>query len=375
MGKTRNDTNLNVVNNKKLPLPLNKNTRDILLSLGITEKNKDSSTLLQLIEMFHKVLERGSIIVVTNRCGEISYANENFCHLVGLNNERVVGKKINECMGNQFDIEEVSQQMNNLTCKETVVQTKSGENIYLHSVVLPFLEDENVSHYLLFYQDITTIKQAATTLEDIYYIDPLTKLPNRQQLEKDLKLELQHSIEEKACAVFFLDLDRFKFFNDTMGHTVGDDLIANIANELKKLESESLSLYRFGGDEFTFLMRNLQSKKEIFSQAEKMLKLFKQPFSVAGNDIFLTASVGISISKQGMTIENLMKQADTAMHFAKERGKDTCQIYEPHMSTAYAARLKVEVQLRQAIDNNEFSLHYQPQIDLHTKQMVVSKVL
>ncbi|MCD8501039.1 MAG: bifunctional diguanylate cyclase/phosphodiesterase [Bacillaceae bacterium] len=272
--------------------------------------------------------------------------------------------------GQSVDIEEVSQQMNNLTCKETVVQTKSGENIYLHSVVLPFLEDENVSHYLLFYQDITTIKQAATTLEDIYYIDPLTKLPNRQQLEKDLKLELQHSIEEKACAVFFLDLDRFKFFNDTMGHTVGDDLIANIANELKKLESESLSLYRFGGDEFTFLMRNLQSKKEIFSQAEKMLKLFKQPFSVAGNDIFLTASVGISISKQGMTIENLMKQADTAMHFAKERGKDTYQIYEPHMSTAYAARLKVEVQLRQAIDNNEFSLHYQPQIDLHTKQII-----
>lgn len=321
--------------------------------------------------MFHTVLEKASIIAVTNESGEITYANEQFCDLVGLKSETIIGKQINDCTANLLHNGEFQKSNSDAQCKEVCVETISGKSIYLNSMILPFYESKDrVSHYFLFYQDITSLKQAETTMADIYYIDPLTKLPNRQQLEKILKIELEKSNGENACAVFFVDLDRFKFFNDTMGHTVGDDLIENIAIKLKELENDSFTLYRFGGDEFTFLMCGVQSEEQISSQAEKMLKIFKHPFNVEGNDIFLTASVGISISEQKMTVKTLIKQADTAMHYAKERGKDTYQIYEPHMSTTYAERLKVEAQLRQAIEKNEFSLHYQPQIDLNTKQII-----
>lgn len=378
MGTTyNNQSRSKCVNNKKLPKQLNDKTSEILLSLGIDTTAASSTKLIQIIEMLHIVLETSAIIAITDKAGDITYANEQFCQLVGLSKSEVSGKNLKECTANLYnedfiEVQAVTHIETEIASEEIKVETKDGKVIYLNSMILPFYENgEDASHFLLFYHDITRWKQAETTMKDIYYLDPLTQLPNRQQFEKDLQKELEGSKKGKLCAVFFVDLDRFKFFNDTMGHTVGDDLIENIANNLRELQNEQLTLYRFGGDEFTFLMRSIEDRNDIHSQADNMLKIFKKPFNIEGNNIFLTASVGVSISsEQVMTIKKLIKQADNAMHFAKERGKDTYQVYEPHMSTAYAERLKVETHLRSAIEKNEFCINYQPQIDLNTKKII-----
>lgn len=229
------------------------------------------------------------------------------------------------------------------------------------------------SEKCLHYEEVLALlRKVEAQFSNLYYTDMLTKLPNRIRFEEDLAHNLKISeTMQNSFAVCFLDLDRFKYYNDTLGYTIGDQLLNQIANRLLTLNSKSVSLYRFGGDEFTILFKDISSEEEVHVLAKEILKLFKNAFQIEAHKLMITCSVGISIfPTTAFNLNDLVERADTAMHFAKECGKDTYQIYSEEMRTVYSEKLKIETQLRKAIEEEQFHLNYQPQIDLKTKKII-----
>lgn len=202
------------------------------------------------------------------------------------------------------------------------------------------------------------------------YHDYLTGLPNRFMLFEDLRKFIDHSTNKSGkIAVMFIDLDRFKTVNDMMGHISGDFLIREVAKRLRKAVPEKDMVYRHGGDEFIILVEDT-NEEEYNEIASRILDTFSLPFLINGEDIFTTASIGISIYPfHGDNAEILIKNADAAMYTAKEHGKNNYQFYNADPDVKILRKMKLENGLRTALENGELSLHYQPQVDLNTGQV------
>lgn len=215
--------------------------------------------------------------------------------------------------------------------------------------------------------DVTAHKEAEHRLAQIAHYDALTGLPNRHLLEHRLRdiMARRPLAGQEMSAVLFLDLDRFKFINDTMGHDVGDALLRSIAKRLRGCVREHDMIARLGGDEFIAIVDRISSREEAAAVAEKILARLALPVAVAGEEIFVTCSIGVSIHPEdGSDAETLVKNADVAMYVAKELGKNTYQFYRAEMHRDLRARQELEQALHQALQREEFELHYQPQYNL-----------
>jgi len=195
--------------------------------------------------------------------------------------------------------------------------------------------------------------------------DALTGLPNRALLEHRLDQTLAGARRHNwQLAVLFIDLDRFKQINDTLGHALGDQVLQRVAHRLEGCLRKSDFLARMGGDEFTVLLAELADSRDALRVAEKLLASFEEPFQIEGHDLFLTCSVGISLfPRDGKDAVTLQRKADTAMYRAKNRGKNSCEFFAPEFGVAALERLEIENSLRRALDNQELHLYYQPQVD------------
>jgi diguanylate cyclase (GGDEF)-like protein/PAS domain S-box-containing protein len=211
-------------------------------------------------------------------------------------------------------------------------------------------------------------KRAEEQIKHLAFHDPLTDLPNRLLFQDRLTLAVAQSHRTGGgLAVFFVDLDRFKVINDSLGHSVGDQLLREIAVRLQALMWEGDTLARLGGDEFILLIPNILRVADAVRVAERILKSFKQPFDVGGQELFITASIGVSLYPfDGQDAETLVRNSDIAMYRAKERGRDNYQLYTRELNERAQIRMKLENDLRSALRNDEFTLLYQPQIDLAT---------
>ncbi len=213
---------------------------------------------------------------------------------------------------------------------------------------------------------------ASVEIEHLAYHDALTGLPNRPLFMDRLIITLaQASRANQKVAVFFLDLDRFKDINDSLGHTLGDALLKACADRISRCVREGDTVARFGGDEFTLLIPRIDNVEDAAKIANKIIETLRIPFLIADRELFVTTSVGIAISPgDGRDPETLVRNADAAMYRAKEQGRDGYQLYAPAMNARALERLALENMLRKAISQRELEVFYQPLVDLATRQIV-----
>jgi diguanylate cyclase (GGDEF)-like protein/PAS domain S-box-containing protein len=233
-------------------------------------------------------------------------------------------------------------------------------------------------------QDITDRKQSEREIHRLAYFDSLTGLPNRVLFKDRIEQALLHARRYRTTlATLFLDLDRFKVINDTLGHNIGDLLLKSVADRLAESvrysdsvsravgKEENHSLARLGGDEFTVLLTNLRDVQDAGTVARRIVESLAQSFSIEGREIFVTVSVGIAIFPvDGDSVDALLKNADSAMYHAKEEGRNNFQFYSNSLNAAANERLILEGELRHAIEREEFEVYYQPQVDLRTNGII-----
>lgn len=216
--------------------------------------------------------------------------------------------------------------------------------------------------------------------EEIYsmaYYDPLTNLPNRILFEEKLNYALEDAKENlRKGAVFFIDLDNFKNINDTLGHEFGDSLIVKVGDELQSCIGEQGIVTRFGGDEFLIMQSEINSSDDSVELANKILNMFNKPWIIREHQIYTTASIGIAVfPEDGTDVNEILKNADTAMYKAKGSGKNKFQFFQKLMSFEILRKTKIGNALRNALKNNEFEIHYQPVLDLKTGKIVSFEAL
>ncbi|MFS8805094.1 EAL domain-containing protein [Synechococcus sp. R55.6] len=235
----------------------------------------------------------------------------------------------------------------------------------------------------LIVQEITERKRLEARLRKAASLDPLTQLPNQPSFVAKLKQAMQRMAEQQALlAVLFLDLDGFKMVNDSLGHSVGDQLLVDISQRLSRCLDSSETLARFGGDEFTILLEYVQGIEDALHVAQRVLAAFANPFEVKGQTVpvHLSASIGIAISQDAhelrreggriLSAEELIRNADTALSWAKSRGKAQYAVYDEVMRQRALQRLHLETEIRQALRQEQFRVYYQPIVQLSTGRIV-----
>jgi len=260
---------------------------------------------------------------------------------------------------------------------ELRVRRADGEYVVGEFTSTPLVEDGEVKGVFGIARDITERKKAENTIRRLAYHDALTGLPNRALFEDRLGVALaQARRNRRTLAVMFLDLDRFKVVNDTLGHSGGDKLLKSVAEDLQSILREGDTLARVGGDEFTVLLPAIRNQGEAIEVAERILDVLRGPRAIDGQEFGVTTSIGITLYPQdGADPETLLRNADTAMYRAKEQGRDNYQLYTPAMNAGIMQRLSLESDLRHALERNELCVYYQPIADTATGRIVATEAL
>jgi diguanylate cyclase (GGDEF)-like protein/PAS domain S-box-containing protein len=339
-------------------------------------------------EKWHRYLVDNSpdIIYTLDAEGRFSFLNQRATDLLGYTKDQLMGKHYTMVVHPE-DVEHAKH-----VCNERRTGGRAATNIELrllcrpsddqdHKGQPPFLTVEvsamgiydgpqpgGVSHFFGTYgvaKDVSERKQAEEMIYHQAYHDMLTGLPNRLLFKDHLVLAMAQAKRSRTkLAVMFLDLDRFKIVNDTMGHVVGDQLLQSVAMRLSKSVREGDTLARQGGDEFTLLLPQIDQVEDAANAAAKLLATLTRPFRVGGQDHYFSASIGIAIyPDDGDSVDSLVKNADIAMYHVKEMGRNNFAFFSQAKSAVYSHRMVLENDLRRAVANNEFELHYQPQLN------------
>lgn len=234
-----------------------------------------------------------------------------------------------------------------------------------------------VTVFQTLFRDITAQKQATAQIEHMAYHDQLTGLANRRLLHDRMNQAISSAVRREAhLAVLFLDLDHFKLVNDSLGHPVGDDLLLQVAQRLQACVRAEDTVARVGGDEFVLMLNDITHAEAAAALALKIIATLYEPMQIQGEDLRITPSIGISMCPQdGRDTDELLKHADAALYQAKKMGRANYQFYTQALNEHAQERLQLERLLRKALELQEFELHYQPQMDLHTGRLVGCEAL
>ncbi|MCL5103527.1 MAG: PAS domain S-box protein [Armatimonadetes bacterium] len=322
-------------------------------------------------------------IVITNVHGVVEFVNPAFEKETGFSINEVIGKTPRIMKSGKHDAEYYNNLwltiLNGKPWSGEITNRRKDGSIYVEDMTItPIKNDSDViEHFVAVKRNITLKKAYEEQLDYLAYHDPLTGLPNRLLFSDRLTQRLaQAQRGQSMIAVMFLDVDRFKLINDTLGHNIGDLLLQGMAERLQACVREADTIARMGGDEFTIILADVVDPEAAGEVARRVLRAVASPFVFDEHELYVTTSIGISIyPADGTDVETLVKNADTAMYRAKEKGRNMCQLYTEAFNAADVERMTLENNLRRAAKREEFLLHFQPQVDIRTGETRGSEAL
>ncbi len=332
-----------------------------------------------------KLVENASEgILITKKNGTIVYANNAFLQMSGYSFEEALGQTPRILQSGKHDREFYRDMWDSLSFygawQGEVWNRRKDGNVYPQRMAITKLEDpthQDEVYYASMVHDLTKVKHNEEELLHRAYHDPLTKLPNRHLFMDRLEQVVNRAGRKRAkFAVMFIDLDNFKHINDSLGHDVGDMLLKEISRRLVHCARDVDTVSRIGGDEFTIILEGVEKEEEIGIVASRVQERLAEPYSLGGNELYVTVSIGIAIyPENGETAVNLLKNADLAMYHVKETGRNNFHYFTESLNRKAINRMELEIQFRKAIRNREMIAHYQPKIDLRSGRMIGMEAL
>ncbi len=317
-------------------------------------------------------------VLVTDARGRIVHVNRAFIEITGYQVEDVMGRQPSLFNSGRHSPAFYEQMFRTLNqdgewSGEIWNRRKSGE-IYPQWQTIRVIHDDHgqISHYVAVFSDISAIKHSERELAHLAHHDPLTDLPNRLLFTDRAEQALASAqIHKRGCALLLLDLDHFKIINDSLGHNVGDQLLKAVGERLQGLFGPGVTLARLGGDEFAVLAESCPQVVQAAALAQRIIDSMKQPFMFDGHQLFISASIGISLfPSDALSAEQLLRNADSALFKAKSTGREGYALYTEELTAHAQNRIEIGNELRRALDQQELRVYYQPVHDLQTSKMM-----
>lgn len=346
---------------------------------------KEKEELLHISEI---AFQRNEAIMVTDQNMNIVRVNEAFTRVTGFDESEVIGKNPRILKSGEHDLFFYKKFWNSIKDSgkwsgEVWNRRKNGE-VYPEWQTVSTATDDygEITHYISTFFDITELKLAEKEVEKLAFYDPLTGLANRRLLYERLDHELHTAKRyQRSGVLFYLDLDKFKHINDTLGHSIGDQILIETANRLQSLIRDTDTVVRLGGDEFVIVTSaqdgihtDLTEQSTVI--ADKILQAMLEPYHVEKHQLKLSTSIGITIfTGINETVDSLLNRADTAMYQAKEAGRNTYRFFQKSMQEATDEKIQLEQNLRVAKDKDEFKLLYLPQFNQDKEVVGIQAVL
>jgi len=351
----------------------------LLRCLGIgarlRERSEDRERLRQAAAVFDCTREG---VLVTDREGLIVHVNPAFMRITGYQREEVLGQRPSLFKSGRHSADFYQAMFSTLDSVgewsgEIWNRRKSGE-IYPQWQTIRIIRDDSgqLSHYVAVFSDISAIKNSEQELIHLAHHDPLTDLPNRLLFTDRTEQALASAqIHKRGCALLMIDLDHFKMINDSLGHTIGDQLLKAVAERLKAMFGPGITLARLGGDEFAVLAESCPQLGQAAALAQRIIEGLKEPFQIDGHQLFINTSIGISLFPgDALSAEQLLRNADSALFKAKSAGRNGYALYTEELTAHAQQRVEIAFELRRALDQQELRVYYQPVHDLQTRRLI-----
>jgi len=354
--------------------------RTIGTAQDITDLRRMESQMQLLGTAFH---HSGEAILITDHANRIVTVNPAFTTLTGYTLEDVAGKNPRVLSAGRTSYEEYERMWTSIKQKgywqgEVWDRRKDG-GVYPKWLSISVMRDDagEIRYYIAHFTDVSAERAAEARIHHMAHHDMLTGLANRFSLKERLEHALAVARRETTrVALLFIDLDRFKVINDTLGHHIGDELLIQVSQRLRAAVRDSDLVARLGGDEFVVMASGVEQMSSVATVAEKLVKVVGEPYAIGPHTLYTTPSIGIAVyPMDGESGEALMKNADAAMYHAKAAGRNNFQFFDARMNEAAVERLNIEHALHQALERDEFLLHYQPVIDLATGRVACVEAL